>query len=301
KAQDTALLLYGIYFAITIVLFLLLIIGGMSPLDSICHTFSTVGTGGFSTRSASTAYYGSAYIDTVLTVFMMICSVNFNIYFLVICGKLKEALKSEELRWLFIIYAVSGAVITFDLTPLYGSFGETLRYAAFQSASAMSTTGFASTNYGAWKHLAQAILIALMFVGGSAGSTAGGFKISRVLLIGKYMKRELSRTLHPKQVAVFRLEGSPVQEEAVRKAALYFSCYIAILFFSTIIICFDRFSLEASFLTVVSSFNNVGLSWGEISSTADFSVLSKLVLITDMLLGRLEILPIFLALSVSRH
>jgi len=301
RTHDSALILYLIYFAITVALFLLLLIGGMSPLDAICHTFGTVGTGGFSTKLNSIAQYNSPYIENVITVFMLICSVNFNIYYLVICKKLKDAIKSEELRWLLIIYIVASGILTFSLTPVYGNFTTALRYAAFQSAASMSTTGFSSARFTEWPHLAQSMLIALMFVGGSAGSTAGGFKVSRILIIAKYIKRELSRTLHPKQVAAIRLEGVVVQQEPIRKAALYLCCYVAILFFSVLIVCFDRFNFETCFLNVVSAFNNIGLLWGEIGSPAEFSVLSKFILMADMLLGRLEILPILLALSFRRN
>jgi trk system potassium uptake protein TrkH len=303
KTRDSARIMYGLYFAITLILFILLIIGGMTPLDAICHTFGTVGTGGFSTKSSSIAYYNSTYIDIVITVFMILCSVNFNIYFLLAIRKFKDAVKSEELHWLLGIYAAAVAVIVFSLTPVYHSFGTALKNGAFHAATAMSTTGYVGAAFETWPHLAQAVLIALMFIGGSAGSTAGGFKISRILLLGKNIKRELARMLHPKQIAVIQLERTTLSESVIKQSALYLSCYITILFFSTLLVCFDKFNFETSFLTVLSAFNNIGLNWGVLGSggnMSEFSVFSKLVLMADMLLGRLEIFPILLALNFSR-
>ncbi|MDR2360850.1 MAG: TrkH family potassium uptake protein [Oscillospiraceae bacterium] len=300
--RQAAKSLYAIYFVITALMFALLCVGvaggGMTVTDALIHTFSTVGTGGFSSKGLSVTHYDSVYITTVITVFMMLCSVNFSLYYLILMRKLKSPGQSEELRWMLGIYVVAVAVITLVLRPYYGGASTALRQAAFQSASAMSTTGFFTADFGLWPTSAQVVLIGLMFIGGSAGSTAGGFKVSRALLLCKSARQELKKLLRPNAVSVTRLGGKAVSETAIQTAGSYLVFYVLIIAFGTLILSFDKYNFETVFLTTVSAVNNIGLSWGEIGTSGNlsgFGVLSKSVLMAVMLLGRLEIYPLLMA------
>ncbi|MDR3148804.1 MAG: TrkH family potassium uptake protein [Oscillospiraceae bacterium] len=302
--RQAAKSLYAIYFVITALLFVMLCAGGMPVADAVIHTFSTVGTGGFSAKGLSIMHYDSAYITAVITVFMMLCSVNFNLYYLILIRKLKGLGQSEELRWLFGIYAVAVGLITLLLIPHYGGALPALSQAAFHSASAMSTTGFFASDFGVWPAAAKTILIGLMFIGGSAGSTAGGFKVARILLLCKSAKQELEKLLRPTAVNIARLDGKAVSENAIRSANSYLVFYVLILFFSTVIVSFDKYSFETAFLTVVSAVNNIGLCWGELGASGNlsgFGILSKFILMFGMLLGRLEIYPLLMAVYGLRR
>jgi trk system potassium uptake protein TrkH len=302
KSNISARILYAIYFAITAALFILLCAGGMSVFDSAIHTFGTVGTGGFSNQALSMSTYANPYFEIVITVFMLICSVNFNLYYLLILKRVRDVLKSDEVRWLLAIFAVSTALILISIYPQYGRIGTSLRLAAFQSGTAMSTTGYFTEDFSKWPILAQTVMFMLMIVGGSSGSTAGGFKVARIMLLFKAMKRGLKKALFPNLVEVVRLESKTVDEVSVQGAQTYLSVYLLIILGSVFALSFDRYNFETNFLTVISSVNNIGLCWGEIGATgnlAGFSALSKFVLMADMLLGRLEIFPLVLAFYVG--
>jgi len=272
----------------------------MTPSEAVIHAFSTVSTGGYPGKDLSIMSYNSSYFEIVITVFMILSSINFSLFYMAALRRFKALNKSEELRLFFIIYIFSIIIIAISIAPLFVNLADAIRSAAFHSSSFISTTGFYSTEIGNWPIDARAVLILLMLIGGCAGSTACGLKVSRLILVFKNLKRQLKKSSEPNLVSVIRLDGQPVDEANVDAAQSYFVLYIAILFISAFLLSFDKYNLETSFLSAASAFNNLGLGWGEIGvrgTYADFSVFSKLVIALDMLLGRLEILPLFMALS----
>ena len=300
SARKTALLLYGIYIALTVLEAILLLCGGMSLFDSIIHAFGTAGTGGFSSRSLSIGYYNSAYIDIVITVFMILFGVNFNLYYLILLGKGLEALKSEELRWYFGIILFAAVSIALNLGSTYGGFFQNLRYSFFQVASIISTTGFGTADFSLWPTYSKWILVLLMFIGACAGSTGGGIKISRVLILGKSIRLELRKQLRPHSVNIERLEGKPITDATIHSALVFFACYFFLLFIGTVIVSTDGFDLLSSFTGVISCLSNIGPGLdmtGPMGSYVMFSALSKIVMSLCMLLGRLEIFPILMLFS----
>ena len=300
SARKTAMLLYGIYIALTVLEAILLICGGMSVYDSLIHAFGTAGTGGFSDRALSIGYYDSAYIDIVITVFMILFGVNFNLYYLILLGKGLEALKSEELRWYIGIIIFSALTIALNLGSTYGGFLRNLRYSFFQVASIISTTGFGTADFSLWPTYSRLMLLLLMFIGASAGSTGGGLKVSRVLIIAKSIRLELQKQLRPHSVNIGRLEGKPITDATIHSTLVFFACYFFLLFLSTAIVATDGFDLLSSFAGVVACLSNIGPGLdmtGPMGSYVMFSPLSKIVLSLCMLLGRLEIFPILMLFS----
>ncbi len=300
SARKTAMLLYGIYIALTVLEMILLICGGMSVFDSIVHAFGTAGTGGFSSRTLSIGYYDSAYIDTVVTVFMILFGVNFNLYYLILLGKGLEALKSEELHWYLGIVFFSAVTIALNLGNTYGGFFKNLRYSFFQVASIISTTGFGTADFSLWPTYSKWLLVLLMFTGACAGSTGGGIKVSRILLLGKAIRLELRKQLKPHSVSIERLEGKPITDAVTHSALVFFCCYFFLLFLGTAIVATDGFDLLSSFTGVISCLSNIGPGLdmtGPMGSYVMFSPLSKVVLSLYMLLGRLEIFPILMLFS----
>lgn len=307
--RRSAMIMYAIYVVLTLLEISLLLFGDMSLYDAVLHTFSTAGTGGFSNMNASIGAFDSSYIHWVITAFMLIFSVNFNLYYLILIGHVAQALLSEELRWFMTVVGVSTAVITLDILPQYESFSMALRDAAFTTASFISTTGFTTATYDAWPQLSQAILVLLMFIGGCAGSTCGGLKISRLIILIKSSFRELRFTLRPREVRAVRVEGKPVDDDTVRGVQAYFSIFMVIFTLSTVLfMLLNKSDLITSFTAVASCLNNVGPGLGEIGmlsggSFGGFTVAAKLLLSFDMLLGRLELFPIlvlFLPASWSK-
>jgi trk system potassium uptake protein TrkH len=292
KMKDTAKILYGIYIAMTALCVLFLLFGGMPLFDSLCHAFGTAGTGGFGIKNAGVAYYNSAYIEMVLAIFMLLFGINFNLFYLILLGHVKEAFKSEELRWYFSIIGISTLAITLNIMKTFK--GQSFRYAFFQVASIITTTGFATTDFNYFPELSKSILVLLMFIGACAGSTGGGFKISRLIIILKSFKKEIKKLFHPNSVTVIKLENKPIDSSISHSTVNYFMMYIVIMIGSVIAISVDNFDFTTNSTAVISCFNNIGPGLnvvGPMGNYGGYSIFSKLVLSFGMLFGRLEILP----------
>ena len=301
RAKDTARVLYIIYFALTALEAGLLMIGGMPVFDSVAHALSTAGTGGFGTKAASIGGY-TPYLQWVVAIFMLLFGVNFNVYYLLLLKRFRAALSSRELYLFGGIVAVSVAAITVNIRSLYSGVGESLRYAVFHVATIISTTGFAVTDHMQWPIFSRGILLILMFLGGCAGSTAGGLKLSRVMILCKMIRREVRSVVHPRAVTAVRIEGKVVDEEKQRSVAVYFAIYMICILLIFLLLTLEPYDFETCFSAAVSCFNNVGLGLGAIGPTggyADFSIFSKLLLSLAMLMGRLEIFPVLLAMIPS--
>ncbi|MBQ2768038.1 MAG: TrkH family potassium uptake protein [Clostridia bacterium] len=299
RVKDTAKILYIIYIAMTLVQIAFLLFGGMSLFESIVHAFATAGTGGFGIKADSIAGY-SPYLQWVITVFMLIFGVNFNLYYLILVRRARSALRSGEL-WCYIgIVAVSTVVILFNILPQFGSAGEALRHSAFQVASIISTTGYSTADFNLWPGLSKGILFLLLFIGGCAGSTAGGLKMSRAIMLVKMVGREFRRMLHPRSVSTVRFEGKSVDTSTLGSVSTYFVIYMICIFAVFLLISPEPFGFETNFSAAVTCFNNVGPGFAMVGPTGSFAAysgFSKLVLSMAMLLGRLEIFPLILALS----
>ena len=305
KMRTTARILYVIYMVLTFINFLFLLLGKMPVFDAVCTAFGTAGTGGFGIRNDSIAGY-SPYIQNVCTVFMFLFGINFSCYYLLLVRHVKEVLKDQELRLYIIIFVVSILLITFNIRGLYGSWEETIRHAAFQVSSIMTTTGFASTDFDLWPGFSKALLLCLMFVGACAGSTAGGLKMGRLLLILKNLRRNIRRILSPQRVEVVRMNGNRIGEDVLNNTNTYLAAYGVILVGSFLLISIDGLSMTTNVSAVAACFNNIGPGFDVVGPTCNFSVyswFSKLVLIFDMLAGRLEIFPMLVLFSRStwRH
>ena len=301
--KDTAKILYGIYIAITICEATILRALGMPLFDSLTTTFGTVGTGGFGIRNDSIAGY-SPYIQNVVTVFMILFGVNFNYtaYFYILTGKIKELFKIEEVRWYLAIIFGSVAVITWNVRSLYPTFSETLRHAFFQVGSIITTTGYATTDFDLWPALSKTLLVTLMFIGACAGSTSGGIKVSRILILLKTIRKELSLIIHPRQVKKIRMDGHPVDHETLRSANVFLVVYFVLLLTSMLLISVDEFDFSTNFTSVVTVLNNIGPGLNLVGPTQNFSIFSpfsKFVLMFDMLAGRLELFPMMILLMPS--
>ncbi len=298
--RRSAAITYAIYVGLTLLQAIFLLCGGMPLYESVLHAFSTAGTGGFSNMNASIGAFDSSYIHWVTTAFMLLFSINFNLYYLILIGKVSRALLSEELRWFGIVVGASTAIITLNILPAYESVSLALRDAAFNVASFTSTTGYTTVAYDAWPQLSQAILVLLMFIGGCAGSTCGGLKIGRWMILIKGSLRELRYILRPREIRAVRSEGKTVDEDTVRGAQTYFSLFIVIFAISIVaLLALEDIDLLTSFTAVASCMNNVGPGLGKLGvlsggSFGGFSVAGKLLLSLDMLLGRLELFPILI-------
>lgn len=300
KARNTAAILYGMYFALTAIEVVLLMLGGMNLYDAIVHSFSTAGTGGFSNRNASVSFYDSAYIDGVITVFMILFGVNFNLYFLILLKDWKSALKNEELRAYLGIIAAAIAAITINILNIYGNVLHAFRYASFQVASVITTTGFYTADYELWPELSKTILLVIMFIGACAGSTGGGIKVCRFVILCKSIRQEIQKILHPNAVTVIKMNGKRVGPDTLRGINVYFAAYVFILAASVLIVSLDNFDFATSFSGVLTTINNVGPGISKVGPVENFhmfSPLSKIVFSFDMLAGRLEIIPYLLILS----
>lgn len=297
KLKSTAKILYLIYIVLTAVMVLLLSAGGMNLFEALVHSFGTAGTGGFGIKGDSIASYNS-YLQWVITIFMLIFGVNFNLYYLILVRKIRAVFKSEEL-WVYIgIVTVSVALITNNIYDIYNNFSDSLRHSAFQVASIISTTGYATTDFNAWQGISKGLLFLLMFMGGCAGSTAGGLKLSRVLLLFKRIRASLKRMIHPRSTEFVRLEGKKVENETFNGVTAYFAFYMMCITATFFILLFEPFDLETNLSAAVSCFNNVGPAFSQAASNYDiYSPFSKVVLSFAMLLGRLEIYPMILLFS----
>lgn len=305
KMRKTATILYVIYIVMTAINVLFLLAGDMPLLDAVCTAFGTAGTGGFGVRSDSIAGY-SPYIQYVTAVFMLLFGVNFSCYYLILLRQFKNVFKDEELRLYFGIVAASVALIVLNLMGTYASVEETFRHAFFQVSSIITTTGFATTDFDLWPAFSKTILLGLMVVGACAGSTGGGIKVARVLLIFKSLRRNIRQVLHPRKVQVIRSNGQTVDEQIVTNTNAYLAAYVIIIVVSVLLVSLDNFSTTTNITAVLACFNNIGPGLEAVGPTcnfAGFSAFSKLVLIVDMLAGRLEIFPILALLTKStwRH
>lgn len=301
KAKQTAKILYLIYIGLTIVQILFLMAGKMPLFDSIIHAFSTAGTGGFSNKGSSVGHYDSAYIDGVITVFMILFGINFNLFYLAILKKFKRIFQSEELRVYLSIIVISTILITFNIRNMYPSIMKAFRYASFQVASIITTTGFMTADFNVWPMFSKAILLLIMIVGGCAGSTAGGLKVSRILIMAKHIKSEVKRMIHPRAMVGVTIDKKPVESSLISSVLAYCLIYFSLIVISFLLISINEFDFETSFTSVITCINNVGPGISSIvgptGNFSTFSVFSKLVLSFDMLLGRLEIFPILLLFS----
>ena len=299
--KDTAKILYGIYIAITICEATILRALGMPLFDSLTTTFGTVGTGGFGIRNDSIAGYSPA-IQITITVFMILSGINYTAYFYILTGKIKELFKIEEVRWYLAIIFGSVAVITWNVRSLHPTFSETLRHAFFQVGSIITTTGYATTDFDLWPALSKTLLVTLMFIGACAGSTSGGIKVSRILILLKTIRKELSLIIHPRQVKKIRMDGHPVDHETLRSANVFLVVYFVLLLTSMLLISVDEFDFSTNFTSVVTVLNNIGPGLNLVGPTQNFSIFSpfsKFVLMFDMLAGRLELFPMMILLMPS--
>lgn len=300
KARESARILYGMYLLLTIVEIILLCLGGMNLYDSIIHSFSTAGTGGFNNRNNSVAYYDSAYIDGVITAFMILFGINFNMYYFLLLKKVKVVFKNEEVRTYLGIILASTVAITVNILHIYKTPLKAFRYAVFQVASVITTTGFATADFNLWPELSKCILLMIMVIGACAGSTGGGMKVSRILILLKSVKQELKRIIHPKSVNIVKVNGKKVGEETLHNAYVYFVAYIAIFIASVLLIAINNFDFATTFSSVLTTINNVGPGISAVGPAENFSAfsnLSKIVFCFDMLVGRLEIIPFLVLFS----
>ena len=293
KVQSTAKLLYGIYLALTLAQLVFLMVGGMPLFESLLTAFGTAGTGGFGFKNDSFAQF-SPYIQWVVTIFMILFGVNFNFYFLLLLRRFRRAVSSEEVRAYLGIILVSIGIITLNIRSMYSGLGEALRHAAFQVGSIITTTGFSSCDFDLWPTLSKQLLVLLMFVGACAGSTGGGMKVSRILIFRKTVGKELKQAMHPQVVAPVRMDGKLLSHETIRTTNVYLCAYLFILVASIMLISLDGFDMVTNFTAVVATLNNIGPGLSQVGpmmNFAGFSNPAKLVLIFDMLAGRLELFP----------
>lgn len=301
KMRKTAAILYLLYICLTILNVIFLLFGKMPLLEAVCTAFGTAGTGGFGIKNDSIAGY-SPYLQNVTTVFMVLFGVNFSCYYLLLIGNFRSVFKDEELRMYLGILVGATLLIAWNLRGFYPTLGETFRHAAFQVSSIMTTTGFATTDFGRWPAFSQSILLLLMVIGACAGSTGGGLKCARALLLFKGLKRNIHQVLHHRRVQAIRINDQVVEEKVLDNANAYLSAYVIILFLSFLVISLDGYSIGTNFSAVLACFNNIGPGLEAVGPTCNFggySALSKLVLILDMLAGRLEIFPILVLFSHS--
>jgi len=296
RMRDSARILYRIYIALTVLEAVLLLAGGMPLFDTVCLSFGTAGTGGFGVLNDSVASY-SPYSQWVITIFMLLFAVNFNVYFLLLMRKVRAALKNEELITFALIVAVSVAVISVNIFRLCAGVEDTLRTAAFQVASIISTTGYSTVDFDLWPQLSRTVLVALMFCGACAGSTGGGAKVIRMIICFKAARRSVYKTMHPNSVRIIHVDGERIDDETVSAVGAYMLAYFIITAAAILLISLDGMSFETNFTAVAACLNNIGPGLGAVGPVCNygaFSWLSKLVLTLSMLIGRLEIYPILL-------
>ena len=301
KMRKTASILYLIYISLTVLNVVFLLLGNMPLFDAVCTAFGTAGTGGFGVRNDSLASY-SPYLQNVTTVFMSLFGINFSCYYLLLLGQVRSVFKDEELRLYLGIFLGSILLIVLNLRGFYDTLGETIRHAAFTVSSIMTTTGFATTDFDLWPAFSKAIIMLLMVIGACAGSTGGGLKVARLLLLLKSLKRNIGQVLKPRKIQVVRNNGSVVDEKILDNANAYLAAYVVIIFLSFLVISLDNFSVGTNFTAVLACFNNIGPGLEAVGPTCNFSsysTLSKLVLCFDMLAGRLEIFPMLVLFSRS--
>lgn len=298
RVKTTALILYSIYFVLTLMEFVLLLCGGMTAFEALNIAFATAGTGGFGFRNDSLGGF-SSFIQIVVTVFMFLFSINFNSYYLILRGKLKDAFNSE-VRVFILIVAAAVAIITVNVRDMFPSAADAVKHVSFTVASIISTTGFSTADFNLWPELSRTLLVLLMFIGACAGSTGGGIKVSRIIILFKSMAKELEVMIHPKQIKKINMDSHRIEHEVVRSVNVYMVCYVLIFVISLIAVSFDNHDLITSFTAVAATLNNIGPGLELVGPTQNFGFLSaptKIVLIFDMLAGRLELFPMLLLFS----
>ncbi|WP_026835357.1 TrkH family potassium uptake protein [Eubacterium xylanophilum] len=302
KVKSTAKILYGLYIILSLLEFIMLLIGRMSVYDAITTTFGTAGTGGFGIYNDSFASF-SSYIQIVVTVFMLLFGVNFSFYYLIfIERKVKDALKMSEVKLYGAIIVIATIIITINISRLYGGPLEALKHSAFQVVTIITTTGYATTDFDKWPEFSKTILVTLMFIGACAGSTGGGMKVSRVIIWFKTLVKELKVMIHPRNVYKVLVDGKKVEHEVVRSVNVYLVAYIVVFLTSVILISLDNFDFTTNFTGVAATINNIGPGLNKVGPTCNFSMysaMSKIVLIFDMIVGRLELFPMLLLFSPS--
>lgn len=295
RVKTTAMILYSIYFVLTLIEFILLLCGGMTVFEALNTSFATAGTGGFGFYNSSMGSF-SPYIQIVITVFMLLFSINFNCYYLLLCGKIREVF-NLELRTFLIVVVSAITVITFNISHMFSSVGEALRHSAFTVASLISTTGFSTTDFNLWPELSRTLLVIIMFIGACAGSTGGGIKVSRLIILFKGMSKELQTMVQPRKIKKIKMDSHLIDHETVRSVNVYMVAYLMIFAISLVMISFDNHDLITSFTAVTATINNIGPGLDLVGPTSNFgffTVQSKIVLIFDMLAGRLELFPMLL-------
>ena len=302
KLRTYAALLYSIYIGLALIEFILLLLGGMNVFDALTTAFSTAGTGGFSTYNASMGHFDSYYLQTVVAVFMMLFGVNFYVYILILTGKIKQILKLEEL-WVYLGMVVASTVaISVNLLSYYDTFKEAIHQSFFYVTSIQSSTGYAIADTNPWPEFSKALILILTCVGASAGSTGGGFKVSRIIILLKEIKKEFLLIIHPRNIYTVKSEGKKVTHEVARNVSVYLSLYILIIIVTTILISFNGFDFTTNFTSVLATINNTGPGFSMVGSAgnySEFSVFSKIVFCFNMLAGRLELYPLALILIPS--
>ncbi|MBR3841583.1 MAG: TrkH family potassium uptake protein [Erysipelotrichales bacterium] len=304
KMRDTAVILYKIYLAMTIIEIIILCICGMPLFDSILHSFGTAGTGGFGIKNSSIGYYNSPIIDVVIGTFMILFGINFNIFYYILIGKHRDAFGSEELRCYLGIILVAVVLIAINITPYYGSILEALRYAYFQVASIITTTGYSTVNYDLWPEFSKTVIILLMFTGACAGSTGGGIKIGRIITLVKQQIKEIYRMVHPRTVTALRLDGKSVDKDMLIGIQVFFVMYMFILVLGTLLISLDGYDFTTNFTAVLSCISNIGPGLNLVGPAANFSLFSDFstfLLSFIMLAGRLELFPLLILFIPSLY
>ena len=301
RMRNYATMLYGIYIILTALEFILLLFGGLNVFEAINTSFSTAGTGGFGIYNSNAAAFDSYYVQTVIAVFMLLFGINFSVYLCLIARKFKQSLKFEEL-WIYLgIVAVSTAIIAFNISSIYKPY-DAFHQSLFYVSSIISTTGFGLTDVNKWPELSKTVIIILTFIGASAGSTGGGFKISRIILLFKEVRKEFSLLVHPRNVKLVKMDGKAVNHDIMRTTSMYLVLYIGVFAISFLLVSIDNMDFTTSFTAVAANLNNTGPGLGAVGPVgnyADFSILSKIVFIFDMLAGRLEIYPLLLLFAPS--
>ncbi len=300
KQSQTSKILYSIYFTLTVIETVFLRIAGMPWYDALIHSFSTAGTGGFSNRNASVGAYNSAAIELIIAIFILLFSVNFALHFLLLCRKFRDVLESDELRFFAVTVAGSTLLIAVNIQPQYEGFLQALRYSFFQVTSIISTTGFATADFVLWPSFSQAILVLLMFVGACAGSTGGGMKCSRILILLRSIRREINQIIHPGMVEVVKLDGKVVEEKVIRTISIFIGCYILVVLGAMLALTLDGHNFTVAFSSALTCVSNVGPGLDVVGPTGNFAAFSgpsKLLMSLCMIIGRLEIFPVLVLFS----
>ena len=302
KPSQSSKILYGIYLVMTVIEIVLLLAGGMPLFDACIHSFGSAGTGGFSSRNLSVGAYNNPYFEIVIGIFMLLFGINFNLYYFLLVRRFRDVFRSEELWAYVLIVATAVAAITLDIVHMYESVGTSLRHAFFQVSSIITTTGYATVDFNTWPTFSKAILVALMFIGGCAGSTAGGIKVARAVILQKVSVSEMRRMLHPNAVPAIQFEGKPLNERSIRGVHLFLAVYLMVFVASCLLVSLEQLDLVTTFTAVAACINNVGPGLeivGPMGNFSSFSPWSKLLLSFDMLVGRLEIFPMLLLFAPS--